>query len=111
MFLLEELIAGAAGVMTGFAYPHLLVEIVRKYRAGDIDGAAETFYRHVPLMRFEFQEGIGMAIRKEVLRRRGALTSAAIRAPGGKLNESTVAALDRVLKWTGMADLEKKSSA
>jgi 4-hydroxy-tetrahydrodipicolinate synthase len=111
VFLLEELIAGAAGVMTGFAYPHILVEIVRAYRAGDIDGAAETFYRHVPLMRFEFQEGIGMAIRKEVLRRRGALTSAAIRAPGGKLNESTIAALDRVLKWTGIANLERKSSA
>ena len=97
--------------MTGFAYPHILVEIVRSYRAGDIDAAAETFYRNVPLMRFEFQEGIGMAIRKEVLRRRGALTSAAIRAPGGKLNESTVAALDRVLKWTGVADFQQKTSA
>jgi 4-hydroxy-tetrahydrodipicolinate synthase len=111
VFLLEELIAGAAGVMTGFAYPHILVEIVRAYRSGDIDGAAETFYRHVPLMRFEFQEGIGMAIRKEVLRRRGSLASAAIRAPGGKLNESTIAALDRVLKWTGITDFQKKSSA
>jgi 4-hydroxy-tetrahydrodipicolinate synthase len=111
VFLLEELIAGAAGVMTGFAYPHILVEIVRSYRAGDIDAAAETFYRNVPLMRFEFQEGIGMAIRKEVLRRRGALSSAATRAPGGKLNESTVAALDRVLKWSGVADFQQKSSA
>ena len=111
VFLLEELIAGAAGVMTGFAYPHILVEIVRSYRAGDIDAAAETFYRNIPLMRFEFQEGIGMAIRKEVLRRRGALTSAAIRAPGGKLNESTIAALDRVLKWTGVADFQQKTSA
>jgi 4-hydroxy-tetrahydrodipicolinate synthase len=111
VFLLEELIAGAAGVMTGFAYPHILVEIVRSYRAGDLDAAAETFYRNVPLMRFEFQEGIGMAIRKEVLRRRGALSSAATRAPGGKLNESTVAALDRVLKWSGVADFQQKSSA
>jgi 4-hydroxy-tetrahydrodipicolinate synthase len=111
VFLLEELIAGAAGVMTGFASPQILVEIVRSYRAGDIDAAAETFYRNVPLMRFEFQEGIGMAIRKEVLRRRGALSSAAIRAPGGKLNESTLAALDRVLKWSGVVDLPQKSSA
>jgi len=111
VFLLEELIAGAAGVMTGFAYPHILVEIVKAYRSGNIDGAAETFYRNVPLMRFEFQEGIGMAIRKEVLRRRGALKSAATRAPGGKLNESTIAALDRVLKWTGVVDHQQKTSA
>jgi 4-hydroxy-tetrahydrodipicolinate synthase len=50
-------------------------------------------------MRFEFQEGIGMAIRKEVLRRRGALASSAIRAPGAKLDAATTAALDRVLSW------------
>jgi 4-hydroxy-tetrahydrodipicolinate synthase len=50
-------------------------------------------------MRFEFQEGIGMAIRKEVLRRRGALTSAATRAPGTGLDATTRAALDRVMAW------------
>jgi 4-hydroxy-tetrahydrodipicolinate synthase len=102
VFLLEELISGAAGVMTGFAYPEILVEIVRSYRAGDIDRAADIFYKNVPLMRFEFQEGIGMAIRKEVLRRRGAIESAAIRPPGGRLDEPTRAALDRVLQWTGI---------
>ena len=67
MFLLEELLAGATGAMTGFAFPEILVQIVRLFRAGGCDEAAEVFYRAVPLMRFEFQEGIGMAIRKEVL--------------------------------------------
>ena len=68
VFLLEELMAGAAGAMTGFAFPEILVRIVTLFRAGPIDEAADVFYRKVPLMRFEFQEGIGMAIRKEVLR-------------------------------------------
>jgi 4-hydroxy-tetrahydrodipicolinate synthase len=99
VFLLEELLAGATGAMTGFAYPEILVEIVSAFRAGDVDRAADVFYRTVPLMRFEFQEGIGMAIRKEVLRRRGALASAALRAPGTKLDAVTIAALDRVLAW------------
>lgn len=99
VFLLEELMAGATGAMTGFAYPEILVEIVSAYRSGDLKRAADVFYRNVPLMRFEFQEGIGMAIRKEVLRRRGALTSAAIRPPGAKLDAATRAALDRVLGW------------
>ncbi len=99
VFLLEELMAGATGAMTGFAYPEILVEIVTAFRSGDVKRAADVFYRNVPLMRFEFQEGIGMAIRKEVLRRRGALTSAAIRAPGAKLDAPTLAALDRVLAW------------
>jgi 4-hydroxy-tetrahydrodipicolinate synthase len=100
VFLLEELMAGATGAMTGFAFPEVLVKIVAQYRAGDVDGAADVFYRAVPLMRFEFQEGIGMAIRKEVLRRRGALSTAATRAPAAGLDATTRAALDRVMAWT-----------
>lgn len=100
VFLLEELMAGAAGAMTGFAYPEALVEIVSRYRSGDVDGAAEAFYRYVPLMRFEFQEGVGMAIRKEVLRRRGVIEDAAIRPPGAALDPGTRAALTRILAWT-----------
>jgi 4-hydroxy-tetrahydrodipicolinate synthase len=103
VFLLEELMAGATGAMTGFAYPELLVTIVRLYRAGQVDEAAEVFYRSVPLMRFEFQEGIGMAIRKEVLHRRGALASPATRAPAAGLDATTRQALDRVLQWTETA--------
>jgi dihydrodipicolinate synthase/N-acetylneuraminate lyase len=45
--------------------------VVKLFRSGDQKRAADSFYRYVPLMRFEFQEAIGMAIRKEVLRRRG----------------------------------------
>jgi 4-hydroxy-tetrahydrodipicolinate synthase len=100
VFLLEELMAGATGAMTGFAFPEILVNIVALYRAGNLDEAADLFYKSVPLMRFEFQEGIGMAIRKEVLHRRGALASAATRAPGPTLDQTTREALDRVMKYT-----------
>jgi len=100
VFLLEELMAGAAGAMTGFAYPAILVKIVMLFRAGQLDEAADLFYSTVPLMRFEFQEGIGMAIRKDVLRRRGAIAHAGIRPPGGTLDQTTSDALDRVMRWT-----------
>jgi 4-hydroxy-tetrahydrodipicolinate synthase len=101
VFLLEELMAGANGAMTGFAYPEILVEIVKRYHTGDVDGAAAVFYPAVPLMRFEFQEGLGMAIRKEVLRRRGAIACADIRPPGARLDAPTAAALTRILAWSG----------
>jgi len=99
VFLLEELMAGATGAMTGFAFPEILVQIVTLFRSGRIDDAADAFYRAVPLMRFEFQEGIGMAIRKEVLHRRGALASPATRPPAAQLDKPTREALDRVLSW------------
>ena len=99
VFLLEELMAGATGAMTGFAFPEVLVKIVSLYRAGRVDEAADVFYRAVPLMRFEFQEGIGMAIRKEVLHRRGALANPATRPPAAQLDKTTREALDRVMAW------------
>ncbi len=99
VFLLEELMSGATGAMTGFAFPEILVRIVSSFRAGRVDEAADLFYRTVPLMRFEFQESIGMAIRKAVLHRRGTLASAATRAPAGAMDAATAQALERVLAW------------
>src|SRR5262245_17543987 len=58
VYFLEELMAGAAGVMTGFAYPEVLVRVFNDQGAGRTDQAGETFYRALPLIRFECQEGI-----------------------------------------------------
>ena len=111
VFLLEELLAGATGAMTGFAFPEILVKIVSLFRAGAVNEAADTFYRAVPLMRFEFQEGIGMAIRKEVLHRRGALASPATRPPAAALDQTTREALDRVMQWVELEAESQKLEA
>lgn len=97
VYLMEELLAGAAGAMTGFAYPEMLVDVIRRFHAGKVEEAADAFYRYVPLMRFEFQQGIGMAIRKEMLRRRGVMECAAIRPPGPVLDATTSVALDHLI--------------
>ena len=65
-----------------------------------MDEAADLFYKFVPLMRFEFQEGVGLAIRKEIFRRRGVIDGASTRQPGPVLDETTRTALERVLTWT-----------
>jgi 4-hydroxy-tetrahydrodipicolinate synthase len=98
VYLLEELLAGATGAMTGFAYPEMLLDVLKRFHAGQVDDAADVFCRYVPLMRFEFQQGIGMAIRKEMLRRRGVLACAAIRPPGPTLDASTCQALDCLIR-------------
>lgn len=99
MYFLEELLSGATGAMTGFACPEILIHVFRLFLSGQVDEAADIFYRNVPLMRFEFQEGIGLAIRKEILRRRGVLENASVRAPGPSLDDKTASALDLVLEW------------
>lgn len=97
LFALEELERGAAGIMTGFAYPELLVELYRRHRAGDLDAAARLFYDIVPLIRFEFQPGIGVHLRKEVLVRRGVFKTATVRHPGAVADATTVAQLFRMV--------------
>ena len=98
---LAELRSGAVGTMTGFPYPEVLRAVRLALERGDASAAARTFDRHLPLIAFEAQPGIGIAIRKEVLRRRRVLASAATRM-GGSLDETTLRELDDVLDRVGI---------
>ncbi len=102
-FLLEELQRGAVGTMTGFAYPEVLAAIHRRHAAGDVDGARSIFYRWLPLIRYENQQGIGLSIRKHILAKRGFLDVPAVRRPAPALDEATRTELDDVL---GALDLD-----
>jgi 4-hydroxy-tetrahydrodipicolinate synthase len=95
--LLHELDAGAAGTMTGFALPEVLAEIVSSYRAGDRQTARNVFEAFLPLMVFEAQPGAGVALRKEILRRRGAIAHATVRQPAPTPDAFSLGALDRLL--------------
>ncbi len=98
LYLPQELWRGADGAMTGFAYPELLVQVCRLFAAGRAEDAEDLFDAYLPLVRHEQQIGIGLAIRKEVLRRRGAIRSAAVRAPGPRLDGDDLAELDRLMQ-------------
>jgi len=97
MFFLEELDRGAVGMMTGFACPELLVEVLRRHRDGDRAGAEAVFHDALPLIRFEFQRGLAAALRKELLVMRGVLVSAQTRHPGAALDRTTIEQLHRLL--------------
>ena len=97
LFLPEELARGADGAMTGFAYPEMLVEVVRRHAAGDVDGAATLFDAYLPLVRYEQQLGLGLAVRKAILHRRGAIASPRVRAPGPALTPADEAEITRLI--------------
>ena len=102
VFLLEELSRGSAGAMTGFAYPEVLVEICRHMAEGDQQAAEQGFNKHLPLMLFEFQEGIGVAIRKYALHSRGLIDCPKVRHPGPGINEETKKEFHRLVKSAGL---------
>ena len=100
--LLEELRRGSHGTMTGFGFPEVLVAVVRRWFAGDRDGAAAVFDRYATLIRFENQALLNLPIRKVVYQRRGAMAHSALRAPGVPPDPGTLADLDDVLRRTGL---------
>jgi 4-hydroxy-tetrahydrodipicolinate synthase len=94
LFLPEELSRGADGAMTGFAYPEMMVDVVRAHAAGDRERAHDLFDAYLPLARYEQQAGIGLAVRKHLLARRGAIASAMVRKPGPKLSAQDIADIE-----------------
>lgn len=102
MYLLDELARGSAGAMTGFAYPEVLVAICRHMAEGDRSEAESVFYRHLPLLLFEFQEGIGVAIRKYALQQRGLISSARVRHPGPQTTEETRSEFHQLVEAVGL---------
>jgi 4-hydroxy-tetrahydrodipicolinate synthase len=97
-----ELRRGGAGTMTGFAFPEVLREVRLRLEAGDIAGAGLVFDRYLPYIVYEGQPAVGLGIRKEVLRRRGAIATARTRG-GGPLRPEALAEIDEVLDRVGLA--------
>ena len=80
-----ELARGADGAMTGFAFPEVLVGL-RALRRRAHRGRVRAVRRLSAADPYEQQPGIGLAIRKEILHRRGVLASPMVRAPGARLD-------------------------
>lgn len=98
LFLASEMHLGADGCMTGYAFVEALVQICERFAAGDAERGEDIFDTHLPLIRLEAQPGVGLAIRKEIYRRRGLIASAAIRRPGPVLKPTDVGEIDRQLQ-------------
>lgn len=98
----NELRRGAAGTMTGFAFPEILRAIRLAAENGDWAGAARINDQFLPYIVFEGQQRVGLGIRKEVLRRRGVISTSRTRALSPFLDQATLADLDDVLDRVGL---------
>ena len=97
LFLDFEMERGADGAMTGYAFPDMLVDVVKLQKTGKRDEAHDLFDAHLPLVRYEQQQGVGLATRKYVLQKRGAIASDAQRKPGNALTPAAKAEVDYLL--------------
>jgi 4-hydroxy-tetrahydrodipicolinate synthase len=104
LFLDFEMERGADGAMTGYAFPDMLVDVVNFQQAGNREAAHDLFDAHLPLVRYEQQQGVGLAIRKYVLKKRGAIASDSQRKPAGSISERAKAEIDYLLSRVARYD-------
>ncbi len=104
LFLDFETERGADGAMTGYCFPDTLVELVALAAKGERDEAHDLFDAHLPLLRYEQQPGVGLAVRKYVFKRRGVLDCDTQRAPAGKLTDLARQEVDYLLERLARQD-------
>jgi len=103
LFLPEEMARGADGAMTGFAYPEMMVDVCTLSNEGSHDKARDLFDAYLPLMRYEQQPALGLAVRKYVLAKRGVIAHSSQRKPGADLSPTAQKEVDIL-----MARLDKR---
>lgn len=104
LFLDFEMERGADGAMTGYAFPDMLVDVVRLQQEQRRSEAHDLFDAHLPLLRYEQQQGVGLAVRKYVLQRRGAIRSDSQRAPSAPITKTAKAEIDFLLSRVARFD-------
>ena len=104
LFLDFEMERGADGAMTGYAFPDMLVDVVRLAASGARSEAHDLFDAHLPLLRYEQQPGVGLAVRKYVLQRRGAIAFDGQRAPAVALSAKAQGEVDFLLQRLSRLD-------
>ena len=109
LFLDFEMERGADGAMTGYAFPDMLVDVVKLSHAGQRDAAHDLFDAHLPLIRYEQQQSIGLAVRKYVLQKRGAIAHDCQRAPGTSLTGIAKSEVDYLLSRLAQHDPRAKT--
>lgn len=97
LFFDFELDRGVDGANTGYPFPDMLVAAIKLSKAGKRDEAHDLFDAHLPLLRYEQQPGVGLAVRKYIMMRRGVLSSDAQRKPAGAMSAITRTEVDYLL--------------
>lgn len=97
LFLDFEMERGADGANTGYAFPEMLIDVVNLMGKGERDTAHDLFDAHLPLLRYEQQPAVGLAVRKYVMMRRGLIAHDAQRKPGAGISATAKTEVDYLL--------------
>ncbi len=94
-WFIDDLNRGASGTMPACEFTDVLVQLYNHYRSDDVETARGIFKKLLPLINMESLYGISFC--KEILKRRGLITSTYTRAPG-KLDSYDLGEIDSLIQ-------------
>jgi 2-keto-3-deoxy-L-arabinonate dehydratase len=108
--LIPDLEAGATGTMPSAMIPEVHAEVMRRWQAGDRDGARDVWEAWLPMIHFENRQ-CSLQATKTLMAEGGVIASDAVRAPltplSPMIREGLLAHAHRrdpmVLRWAGAA--------
>ena len=107
LYVPQELRRGADGIMTGFAFIEMLVNVFDLFNNNSKENSEDLFDLYLPLIRHEQQFGIGLALRKFILQKRGVIKFSKVRAPGPALTYEDIQEMNDLLKRLEFKLIEK----
>ncbi|MGP8124980.1 MAG: dihydrodipicolinate synthase family protein [Nitrososphaerales archaeon] len=104
-----DLVHGAVGIMTSSPTPEYLVAMHDAYVAGDLKRAFDIYLNTLPLVYYCSE--LGLAVRKEILVKRGVIRTGRMKLPEKELVDSQRKELADVLGWVEKAVLSSSGVA
>ena len=104
-----DLVHGAVGIMTSSPTPEYLVAMYEAYVAGDRKKAFNIYLNTLPLVYYCSE--LGLAVRKEILVKRGVIQTSRMKLPERELADSQKEELADVLGWVENAVLSSSGVA
>ena len=78
----------------GVGYPEMMSQVINAFNKGNLDRARDIFDAYLPMIRYEAQPGMGLAIRKYSLVKQGVIAHQTLRKPGPLLTKDTINEID-----------------
>ena len=107
LYVPQELERGADGIMTGFAFTEMLVDLHNLFSNNEKQEAEDLFDIYLPLIRHEQQFGIGLGLRKFVLQHRDIIKFSNVRSPGPVLTGDDIREIEHLLNRLNSKLIEK----
>ncbi len=100
----RELERGSNGMMSGYVFPEIIVEVLGMFATGDVRGANDLWERSLPFTVAEGDARTSWSVRKHILVLRGLIGSATVRDPAPSIDHAAAREIEEMIDRLGLLE-------